>query len=217
MVFLAFSGCQKEDAQSLPAADSNGIPTSLEGNSKTPLKLQTGGASDLLKNKCACELQIVDAYSPVPSGGSGGVLGYEFICDYTGTFQTTYVFGAWATDCMDNDAGVDPSWMIQVPSGNTPTYPTAYFPFRYDIAANASFEVDLGNVFWYNSGGCTVNTNDGGDGYLRVRLRCCDNGREPGCQQCYYSSVLETSLNTSIHYGPGVMAKLGGTCGCDPD
>ena len=31
---------------------------------------------------CDCSLEIVDATSPVPTWGSGGFLGYEFVVDY---------------------------------------------------------------------------------------------------------------------------------------
>ncbi len=119
----------------------------FDGNSNNTQDLQTTSAfGERGSNSCNCELQILEAYSPVPSGGSGGFLGYDFICDYYGFGQSNYVFGAFATDCaIGYFPGTQPSWMVQVPSDNSPSYPApsmyGYYPFLYDIPAFQSFNL----------------------------------------------------------------------------
>ncbi|MCC6725659.1 MAG: hypothetical protein IT258_14215 [Saprospiraceae bacterium] len=182
---------------------------------------------------CNCELQIVDAYVPTPSGGEGGFLGYWFNCDYYSPGQTSYVFAAHATDCIETLLPGTNVGYYQVPTGNNPTYPAptpipivgttnsydAFYPFLYEIPVFQQFNIQPGDVIWFDNENCEPHefTEEGGDGYIKVRLRCSDNS--PACDggHSYYSNISTIPISIDFGgFGLPVPVKLGGSCGCQP-
>jgi hypothetical protein len=201
--------------QSVLASATNPNETSLEGG----------------KPACNCELLIVDAYVPTPIGGEGGFLGHFFYCDYSAPGQP-YVFSAHATDCIETALPGTNVGYYQVPTGNNPTYPAPtpipivgggsyqpYYPFLYNIPAFQQFTIQPGNVIWFDNQNCLPHeyTETGGDGHLKVRLRCSDTS--PACDggHSYYSDIFTTLISIDFGgFGLPIPIKLAGNCGCEP-
>ena len=205
--FFLIIGCNKEDV--VPLSEEEQLSPLMTITDDGPLK--DGG---VVSNFCDCELQILEAYSPVPEGGEGGVLGYDL---RGGPFVSgCYSYGAFATDCaIGIFPGTDPNCDYQVPAGNNPVYPTGFFPFNNLVPSFEDIGIQPGSVAWFDAGGCVINQSSNDDGYLVVRFRCCDDG-ESECRQCYYSDPIQVTINTQFAGGPLVPASLGGLCGCEP-